>query len=318
MDEKGLEVKKIPLLLIVGPTAAEKSLIALKFAKALEGEIVNADSRQIYKYCIIGTNSPALDRLENIPHHLYNFLEPQIRFSAAEYAKLAYDKIKEIFERQKLPIVVGGSGLYIRALIEGFFPAPPANIELRNSLKNIAKIMGCEFIHKQLSFIDPESAKKISMNDLLRITRAIEIFILTGEPKSSLQKKQKREKKFNIFKLGISVPKGELNYKIEKRINEMIKKGLLDEVNYLINNYGYNIPALEAIGYKELVSYFKKQISLDDAIALIKRNTKRYAKRQLTWFKGDKEIIWKSKEECLEDSFIDSIKIFFTSSYKEE
>ncbi len=314
MDEKGNEVKKIPLLLIVGPTATEKSLIALKLAKALGGEIVNADSRQIYKYCIIGTNSPEFDRLENVSHHLYNFLEPQVRFSAAEYAKLAYDKIKEIVERKKLPIVVGGSGLYIRALIEGFFPAPPANIELRNSLKNIAKIMGSEFIHKQLAFIDPESAKKILKNDLLRIIRAIEIFALTRELKSSLQKKQKKEKKFNIFKLGILLPKKELHYKIEKRINEMIKKGLLDEVNFLINNYGYNIPALEAIGYKELVSYFKKEISLDAAIALIKRNTKKYAKRQLTWFKADKEIIWKNKEECLEDSFIDSIKIFFINS----
>lgn len=314
MDEKGNKVKKIPLLLIVGPTATEKSLIALKLAKALGGEIVNADSRQIYKYCIIGTNSPEFDRLENVSHYLYNFLEPQVRFSAAEYAKLAYDKIKEIVERKKLPIVVGGSGLYIRALIEGFFTAPPANIELRNSLKNIAKIMGSEFIHKQLAFIDPESAKKILKNDLLRIIRAIEIFALTGELKSSLQKKQKKEKKFNVFKLGILVPKKELHYKIEKRINEMIKKGLLDEVNFLINNYGYNIPALEAIGYKELVSYFKKEISLDAAIALIKRNTKKYAKRQLTWFKADKEIIWKDKEECLEDSFIDSIKLFFINS----
>lgn len=305
------EVKKPPLLVILGPTASGKSQTALKLAKIISGEIINADSRQIYKYCLIGTNSPEPDQLVEVPHHLYNFIDPNVRFSAAEYAKLSAVEIEKITKIKKIPILVGGSGLYIRALLEGLFPTPSANLNLRNSLKKIAQFMGKSFLHNQLKYIDPEAAKKIPVNDLFRIIRAIEIFALTGKSKTSLQKEQIKEKKYYTLKIGILLPKNELNYNIEYRINNMIKKGLLEEVNFLINNFGYDIPALQTIGYKELIPYLKKEISLEEAIALIKRNTIRYAKRQLTWFKADKEIIWKTKEECLQNSFINFIKNYF-------
>lgn len=306
--KKRTAINKIPLLAVLGPTASHKSNIAGELANHLNGEIINADSRQIYKFCSIGTSSPSALLIRSIPHHLYNFLEPDLRYSAAEYAKIAFKKINCINENGKLSIVVGGSGLYIKALLEGLFNAPGQNVHVRSALKEIAMLMGPDFLHTQLQTIDPPSAHKILKNDLFRIIRAIEIFYLTGKSKSHLIKEQQPHKIFKILKIGIEIQKAELCQKIEERVDAMISCGLIEEVQFLTEHYNPCCPILNSIGYKELIPYLQGFISLAEAICIIKRNTKRYAKRQLTWFKKDKTIIWKSPEECLAPSFIDFIK----------
>ena len=312
MENKRNEISKIPLLAIIGPTASNKSAIANECATLLRGEIVNADSRQIYKYCFIGTSSPSSLTKRDIPHHLYNFLEPPIRFSAAEYAKTASQTLIDLNKNGIFSVVVGGSGLYLRALIEGLFKAPGQNLQLRATLKKIAALMGSDFLHKQLFAIDPPSAHTILKNDLFRIIRAIEIFYLTGMPKSHLIQEQAPNTLFNVLKIGVEVPRSLLYYTIDKRVDTMIASGLIEEVRYLMEHYDPDSPILHSIGYKELIPYLKGSTTATEAICLIKRNTKRYAKRQLTWFKKDKNITWKTSEECLNPTFIALIKNYFS------
>lgn len=313
MVQKTPRLKLIPILIIVGPTASGKSKLAIDIAKAINACIINADSRQIYKHCYIGTNSPSSKDLNEVPHYLYNFLEPNLQFSAAEYSSLA-SKIIINLHKQNIPsILVGGAGLYIKAILEGLFKAPGQNKEFRNSLKNIANLMGTYFLFQQLQYIDLECSKSILPNDQFRIIRALEIFYLTGKTKSELIKCQKRNNVFLPMKIGILPDKNFLLKNIEKRTNEMIKNGLIEEVKFLINNYHISAPALNAIGYKEIILFLQGKISNNEAITLINKNTKLYAKRQLTWFKKDKTITWLPPDEIIILDLIDKIKKFFDS-----
>ena len=279
------------VIVILGPTASGKSDVAVKLAKKLNGEIISADSRQIYKYMDIGTNKPSKKQLKTVLHHLINIIEPTENFNAGDFVKLADEKIKEIFKRKKIPIIVGGTGLYIKAIIDGLIEIP-SNKEIRTVLMDYYKKMGLPHCNKLLEKLDPETAKTIDSRNPVRVLRAIEICLLTGKKFSELKKETKKSK-YNFLIFGLKLPREKLYKCIVNRVNKMIKKGLIEETAKLIKKYASKNTILQnTIGYSEIVKFIDGKLSKKEAISLIKQNTRHYAKRQMTWFKKDSRILW--------------------------
>jgi len=286
------------VLAIVGPTASGKTKLSLIVAERINGEIISADSRQVYKYMDIGTAKPSREEREKIKHYFIDELNPDEEFNAGIFGERGREIIEDIFSRGKVPIIVGGSGLYIKALIDGFFEGPGADWELREILYNKAKEFGKESLYEELKKIDPESAQKIHPNNLKRIIRALEVYYLTGKPISQLQKEVKPEINFNAVQIGLKWDRKKLYKRIEERVNEMLNKGLIDEVkNLRALGYDKNLNSLQTVGYKEVFNYLDGLITYDEMVYLIKRNSRRYAKRQLIWFRQDKRIIWVDVDE---------------------
>ncbi|CUU07068.1 tRNA dimethylallyltransferase [Candidatus Kryptobacter tengchongensis] len=286
------------VLAIVGPTASGKTKLSLIVAERINGEIISADSRQVYKYMDIGTAKPSREEREKIRHYFIDELNPDEEFNAGIFGERGREIIEDIFSRGKVPIIVGGSGLYIKALIDGFFEGPGADWELREILYNRAKEFGKESLYEELKKIDPESAQKIHPNNLKRIIRALEVYYLTGKPISQLQKEVKPEINFNAVQIGLKWDRKKLYKRIEERVNEMLNKGLIDEVKNLRTlGYDKNLNSLQTVGYKEVFNYLDGLITYDEMVYLIKRNSRRYAKRQLIWFRQDKRIIWVDVDE---------------------
>lgn len=279
------------VIVISGPTAIGKTDVAIKLAKKINGEIISADSRQIYKYMDIGTNKPSTKQLKMVPQHLINIIEPTKNFSAGEFVRHADRKINEICRRQKMPIIVGGTGLYIRALIDGLIEIP-SNKEIRIILTDYYRKMGLIHCNKLLEKLDPETAKIIDKKNPVRVLRAMEICFLTGRKLSQLKKETKKPKyKFLIF--GLKTPRENLHKCVNERVDKMIKNGLIKETKKLIKKYSTKNAVLQStIGYKEIMDYLNEKTTLPEATNLIKQNTHRYAKRQMTWFKKDSRIIW--------------------------
>ena len=282
-------------IIILGPTAVGKSALAILLAKKFSGEIISLDSMQIYKEMNIGTAKPTAAELAAVPHHLIDSLALSETSDAASFIERAKKIESEICARGKLPIFVGGTAMYIKIFLDGLFDSPDSSDEIRDELKKIAGENGSEYLHRELlSPIDPVSAEKIHPNDLLRIVRAIEVYKLTGKPISQLQTQwisKKNPEKYRI--IGLTMPRDLLYKKIEERVDKMFAAGLLAEVENLkklgIEN---NLTAAQAIGYKELLAHLNGEYSLERAIELIKRNTRRFAKHQLTWFRKDERIEW--------------------------
>lgn len=286
------------VLAIVGPTASGKTKLSLIVAERINGEIISADSRQVYKYMDIGTAKPSREEREKIKHYFIDELNPDEEFNAGIFGERGREIIEDIFSRGKVPIIVGGSGLYIKALIDGFFEGPGSDWELREILYNRAKEFGKESLYEELKKIDPESAQKIHPNNLKRIIRALEVYYLTGKPISQLQKEVKPEINFNAVQIGLKWDRKKLYKRIEERVNEMLNKGLIDEVKNLRTlGYDKNLNSLQTVGYKEVFNYLDGLITYDEMVYLIKRNSRRYAKRQLIWFRQDKRIIWVDVDE---------------------
>lgn len=278
--------RKKKLIVILGPTASGKTELSIKLAKKFDGEIVSADSRQIYKEMDIGTAKPSREELRKIPHHLIDIVKPNQDFSVALYKKLALKKIKEIHKRKKIPFLVGGTGLYISAVVDNLeFPKIPPNRKLRNELEEKSTKELFE-IYKKL---DPEGAKYIDKNNKRRLIRAIEVCKISGIP--FWKQRKKKKPLYEILQLGIKINKKNLEKKIVKRVNEMIKKGLEKEAEKLFKKYK-NVPALDTIGYQEWKDYFNGKIKKEEVIEKIILHTKQYAKRQMAWFKRDKRIHW--------------------------
>lgn len=285
-----------PLLVVLGPTASGKTKLSIELAKMFDGEIISADSRQLYKKMRISTDALDVSRQEGIPHHMMEFLEPNEEFTMAEYKQKAIHIINTILRKKKIPILVGGTGLYISAIVENYeIPQIPPNFELRNDLQMEAKKHGTMAIYKKLQEIDPVAAEKIDPNNLRYIIRAIEIN-MTGQNKVDVKKKPL----FDHFFIGIEWPKEILYERIEKRVDEQIKNGLIEEVSKLMEKgYDENLPAISALGVKELMPYLRGEILLEEAVDQIKKNTRNYAKRQMTWFRRYKDI--HSVTKCQED-----------------
>lgn len=283
------------VVLIVGPTCSGKTYLSLKLAQLIPAEIISADSRQIYKLLDIGTAKPSKLQLEKVPHHLIDILDPSENYDASLFEKDAEKVIEEIFNKNKTPIVVGGSGLYIKALIDGIFDTADKDEEYRLELHQKRKEFGNEFLYEELKKIDPKSAAKMLPQNWKRVMRALEVFHTTGEQiwKHHQKQSSEKEKKYLFSQFGLNWERKTLYENVDKRVNEMIEQGFVDEVkNVLSKGYDKNLNSLNTVGYKEIIQYLEKEISLERAIELIKRNTRHYAKRQLTWFKKDKRIHW--------------------------
>jgi len=274
------------VIVIVGPTGSGKTKLSLMLAELLNSEIISADSRQIFKFLDIGTAKPTKEELKKVKHHLIDKINPDQDYNASKFAADAEQIIKQIFEQKKIPIVVGGSGLYIKALIDGIAESADTNSELREELLTLRKKMGNEYLYNELKKVDKVSAEKMLPQNWKRVIRALEVYKLTGKPIWMHYQNQQIEREFSFKQIGLNWKRGELYKNIENRVDKMIEDGFIDEVKSILKmGYSRNINALNTVGYKEIIEYLDNRISLDRAIELIKRNTRRYAKRQMTWFR---------------------------------
>lgn len=289
-----------PLIVLVGPTAVGKSAIALALAESMGGEIIAADSMQAYRGLDIGTAKPGVDERRRVPHHLLDLVDPDQSFTAFDFAQLASTAIADIRTRGRLPILVGGTGLYIRALFHGLFDGPGENTLLRETLYQEAAQVGSSTLHRRLELLDPAAATAIHPNDLLRIVRALEVHALSGRPISILRAEAYRNHRLipaPVLQFGLDQNRQELYQRIEARVEVMMERGLVREVTTLLDQ-GYDpaLRPLRAIGYRHIIGYLQGRTGLDDAVSSLKRDTRRYAKRQLTWFRHEDGIEWLTVE----------------------
>jgi len=279
--------------IIIGPTAIGKTKLSLLLAKHYPAEIISADSRQIYKLMDIGTAKPSAEELKQIKHHFISMLDPSENFSSGQYSKLARSRIDEIHQLMRTAIVVGGSGFYIKALVDGIIELEIEDSDLRDELKKRIAAEGSAKLHMELAKHDPELALRLKMNDRQRILRGLEVFYSSGQKLSELQKKEPEKAAFYPLFIGLTMNREKLYMRINRRVEAMFAKGLLEEVRKL-EELGYHkgMNALNTVGYKEVFNYLEDNGSYEEMIELIKRNTRRYAKRQYTWFNNDSRIQW--------------------------
>jgi tRNA dimethylallyltransferase len=282
--------EKQKIIILQGPTGVGKSAVALDLARAISAEIINADSMQFYRHMDIGTAKPAPQELSAIPHHLFSVVNPDEQYNAARFMREAGGLIADISRRGRVPLLVGGTGLYIRALTRGLSSAPPADEALRKELLSIDK----EGLYKILQNVDPEAAAHISCNDSVRIVRAIEVYRITGETLSQHNLRHRfQDQAYACLKLCLTRNRGELYALIEARVERMIEAGLISEVeNLFALGYGPELRPLCSIGYKQIAQYIRGGLSLAEAVSLIQRDSRHFAKRQLTWLRHDPENVW--------------------------
>jgi tRNA dimethylallyltransferase len=303
---------KPKLAIILGPTGVGKSEVAVDAAFELNGEVINADSQLVYRHMDIGTAKPPASARAQVPHHLIDVIDPDGEFNAALYRALALKAIQNVKERGKKPIVCGGTGLYLRALIQGLFVGPAKNAALRQRLENEAQKRGLNVLYERLRQVDPDATHWIHPNDRYRITRALEVFELTGKGISRWQKEHGfAESAFQVLKIGLNRERQELYDQINRRCEEMIARGLVEEVKGLVEKgYGLDLPALQSVGYRQIGLHLRGQLGLEEAVTLIKRDTRHLAKRQLTWFRADKEIHW-FHPETGRKAILETVRRFF-------
>lgn len=300
-----------PLVLVVGPTGVGKTALSLRLARALDGEIVSADSRQIYRHMDIGTAKPTPQERAQVPHHLIDVVDPDETLTLAEYQDLAYDAIDGIAARGRVPLLVGGTGLYVRAVAEGWVvPRVAPDPALRRALDERATREGPAGLYAELQVVDPESAARIHPHDLRRIVRALEVYYSSGETLSAQRGRQAPP--YEELWVGLTMPRSELYARVDARIERMIDAGWVDEVRDLLAaGYRLDLPALSALGYREIVACVKGDISLEDAIGLIKRHTRRFIRHQYAWFSlQDPRLHWFDVSEPYEDAVHELVASF--------
>ena len=281
------------MIAIVGPTAVGKSALALHLAQYLPAEIISADSRQVYRYMDIGTSKPSLAERAMVPHHLIDVVDPDEDFSLAMYHQLAAEALEAISQRKKLPIVVGGSGLYVWSLIEGWrIPQVPPDRKLRHELEARAQRENSHTLYRELQVIDPVAAEKIGPRNVRRIIRALEIYQATGKPPSQLQGKEPPS--FRVVVIGLTLERTELYRRIDARVDKMVQSGLVEEVGELLKRgYSLSLPSMSGIGYRQIGQFLQGKTSLDEAVDRIKHETHRLARHQYAWFRpDDNRICW--------------------------
>ncbi len=280
------------VLVIVGPTASGKTAVSILVAKILHGEILSADSRQVYRHMDIGTAKPSPRQRKEIRHHFIDDLSPDLPFNAGEFGKRGRALIASILRAKNVPIIVGGSGLYLQALVDGFFEGPSADERIRKQIAGRMNTEGAEALLKELELVDPVAASRMIPANTRRIIRALEVYHLTGTPISRLQQTRVRMA-FRPVIAGLRWPREELYERIDRRVDAMVEEGLIDEVRGLLAmGYSPEENALQTVGYRETVQYLRGDISRDRMVELVKRNSRRYAKRQMTWFRRDHRIRW--------------------------
>lgn len=280
---------------IVGATAAGKTATAVAFAKLIDGEIISADSMQIYRHMDIGTAKPTLEEMAGVPHHLIDFVEPDEEYNVARFKDEALATIADIFARGKTPVIVGGTGLYVNALTKPWsFAVEDTDLEIRAQLETEMASLGKEIMHQRLAEVDPITAAELHPNNKKRVIRALEVYAVTGKPKSQLDQEGRAiELPYNYSLLGLKMERELLYERINMRVDMMMAAGLLAEVESLVAaGYHRELVSMKAIGYKEFFPYLDGEIDLAEAVRILKRDTRHFAKRQLTWFRRDDEITW--------------------------
>ena len=307
---------KIPLLILAGPTGVGKTWLALELAERLNGEIVGADSMQIYRFMDIGTAKPTPEERARIPHHLIDIRNPDEDYSAADYARDATRAIRDIHARGKLPLLVGGTGLYIQAVVYGIFEGPGRDETYREHLRELAEEQGNLAIFQKLEEVDPLTAHRLHPNDLVRVIRALEVFHLTGIPISAYQATATTPlTDFQPCFLVLTMDREALYHRIHTRVDTMFASGFVEEVHGLLHQgYHPDLNSMKSLGYKEIVNFLRGQIDLPAAITLMKCHTRRYAKRQLTWFRKYQHAEWIQREPDLpsERLIVQSLQIIET------
>jgi tRNA dimethylallyltransferase len=287
-------MEKVPLIIINSPTATGKTELAIDLALEFGGEIISADSLQVYRYLDIGTAKPSQEQRKKVKHHMIDVADPDEEFNAAFFAGQARIIIADLAVQNKPAFIVGGTGLYIRALLRGIIETPAVDENIRNYYRQLRDSHGKEYLYNLLLERDADAARKINPNDSVRVIRALEVLEQTGE---SISAKQKRHSftdcPYKTYKIGLQLDRAELKQRIIMRTGKMIAAGLLDEVKSILDRgYSYNLKPLQSLGYKQIIGFLRKEYSWENALDLIKRDTWQYAKRQLTWFAADKEINW--------------------------
>lgn len=300
---------KKPLVILTGPTAVGKTELSIKLAKAIDGEIISADSMQVYKYMDVGTAKIRPEEMDGVNHYLVDILDPKEEFNVVEFQRYAKRAMKEIHDKGKTPIVVGGTGFYIQALLYDIdFEDSKEDAGYRLVLEEFAKNKGREYVHGKLREVDPESANSIHPNNLKKVIRALEYYKITGEKISNHNEEQKqKESPYNFAYFVLNDIRENLYKRINARVDQMIEEGLIQEVKDLID-YGCSkkMISMQGLGYKEIISYLEGEKTLEEAIYTLKRDTRHFAKRQITWFKREKEVTWidKSKFDYNEDTIL--------------
>ena len=287
-------MNKPKVIVICGPTASGKTTLSIQLAQKINGEIISSDSMQIYKDMNIGTAKPDQQEMQGIKHYLLDFVEPNQRYSVADYKKDAENAIEDILQKGKVPIIVGGTGLYVDSLIYGIeYPNIEFDENYRKELERRVEKEGLEKLYEEARKIDPQAMEKISRNDQKRILRVLEIYNATGKTKTEQEiESRKNEVKYDYRVFAINMDREKLYDRINKRVDIMIQKGLIEEVENLLKKYNEFPTAMQGLGYKEVVEYLQGKVLKEDMIENIKRESRRYAKRQITWFKKIKQTIW--------------------------
>jgi tRNA dimethylallyltransferase len=293
-----IDPDKPPVLVICGPTGIGKTVAAIAAAKAFGGEIISADSMQVYRYMDIGTAKPTIEERACAPHHLIDVVDPDEDFDAARFSRAAREIAVAIDRRGAVPIVAGGTGLYIKAMLYGLFRAEPPDPLTRQRLRQEVAEVGSEALHRRLAGIDAQAAGRIHPHDTFRIIRALEIVAATGEPITDHHRRHGfRESPFRVMKIGLDMDRQALYDRIGRRVDAMIDAGLLDEVEGLLSrDYGGDLKSMQSLGYRHMVDFSAGRLTWEEAVRTLKRDTRRFAKRQLTWFRADKEIMWSTPE----------------------
>ena len=284
---------KRKILVIVGPTGVGKTALSLSIAEKLNAEIISADSRQVFRYMNICTAKPTVDEIARVPHHFIDTIDPDQYYSAGQYGKDGREIIRQIWSRQKEVMVVGGSGMYVRALIDGFISEGEKDESVRIGIRDRITRHGLESVYRELENLDPAAAAKIHPNDAKRIERALEVFELSGRRISEKHAEQTADFDFTPLMIGLTCERAELYRRIEARVDEMIRRGVIDETKRLLEmGYSPTLTSMESLGYREIAAHFRGEISYDRMIELFKQGSRNYAKRQMTWFRKDERIRW--------------------------
>lgn len=295
---------KRKLLILTGPTAVGKTSLSIDLAKSIEGEIISADSMQVYKYMDIGSAKIMPEEMEGIPHHLIDVLEPRQEFNVFRFQEMAKEAIEEIYCREHVPIVVGGTGFYIQALLYDIdFAKQEDHAALRQRLEETAREKGGEFLHDRLKKVDPASAAAIHPNNCKRVIRALEFYELNGAPISQHNREQRQKEAAYCHRYFVlNEDREQLYRKIDRRVEKMMERGLVDEVKKLKEmGYERSLVSMQGLGYKEILAYLDGECTLEEAVFSIKRDTRHFAKRQLTWFRRERDVIWIDKKDFAYD-----------------
>jgi tRNA dimethylallyltransferase len=298
----GSPANKPKVIIICGPTGVGKTAVGIQLAEKLDGEIISADSMQIYRYMDIGTAKPTADEQSRIPHHMIDIVDPDENFDAVRFAEMARDKVMQLHQRGVMPLVVGGTGLYIKALLQGLFQSNPVDPKTRERLMKEAVENGSGILYDRLKRVDPDTADRLHPNDSYRIIRALETIESTGRSISEHQQEHGfSDEPFNALKIYLRIDRQKLYERIDKRVDMMIEEGLVDEVKKLLAmSYSADLKSMQSIGYRHMVEFLAEQLPWDECVRTLKRDTRRFAKRQFTWFGADRQIQWYEPDQLNE------------------